>query len=102
MRLFATYRSASSIWEFSMERPISLAIGAMALLLAPGGSLAQSGKITEAAGGYTFEEAAEENSATSDFHSADGHLTFAVVTQTAGNGFFDASAAAIGGEELVK
>ena len=72
-----------------MERPISLAIGAMALLLAPGGSLAQSGKITEAAGGYTFEEAAEENSATSDFHSADGHLTFAVVTQTAGNGFFD-------------
>ena len=26
---------------------------------------------------------------TKDFHSADGHLTFAIVTHTAGNGFFD-------------
>ena len=30
-----------------------------------------------------------EHPATKNFHSADGHLTFAIVTQTAGNGFFD-------------
>ncbi len=30
-----------------------------------------------------------ETEATKNFHSADGHLTFAIVTHTAGNGFFD-------------
>jgi simple sugar transport system substrate-binding protein len=49
----------------------------------------QSGVLTQAVGGYSFEEAAEEHPDTKNFHSADGHLTFAVVTQTAGNGFFD-------------
>jgi simple sugar transport system substrate-binding protein len=40
-------------------------------------------------GGYTWEEAAQEAPGTKDFHSADGQLTFALVTHTAGNGFFD-------------
>jgi hypothetical protein len=43
----------------------------------------------KAVGGYTFEDAAKEADGTKDFHSADGHLTFAIVTHTAGNGFFD-------------
>ena len=48
-----------------------------------------SGTISKAVGGYSFEDAAKEAAGTKDFHSADGHLTFAIVTHTAGNGFFD-------------
>jgi simple sugar transport system substrate-binding protein len=48
-----------------------------------------AGSLTKAVGGYTFEEAAKEAEGTKNFHSADGHLTFAIVTHTAGNGFFD-------------
>src|SRR5687768_12319167 len=66
----------------------SASIGAMAALL-PAGAYAQEGTVAKAVGGYTFEEAAKENPETKNFHSADGHLTFAVVTHTAGNGFFD-------------
>jgi simple sugar transport system substrate-binding protein len=40
-------------------------------------------------GGYSFEEAAKASEATKNFNSADGRLTFAIVTHTAGNGFFD-------------
>jgi simple sugar transport system substrate-binding protein len=60
-------------------------------LLAGGttGVLAQAGGIDQAVGGYSFEEAAKEAPETKDFHSADGKLTFAIVTHTAGNGFFD-------------
>jgi len=63
---------------------------ALAALLAPA-ALAQSGggTINKAVGGYTFEDAAKESPQTKNFHSADGHLTFAIVTHTAGNGFFD-------------
>ena len=50
---------------------------------------AQSGSVEKAVGGYSFEDAAKEAAGTKDFHSADGHLTFAIVTHTAGNGFFD-------------
>src|SRR5688572_1864257 len=50
---------------------------------------AQTSGLTQAVGGYSFAEAAEEHPDTKNFHSADGHLTFAIVTQTAGNGFFD-------------
>jgi simple sugar transport system substrate-binding protein len=50
---------------------------------------AQSGGVERAVGGYSFEDAAKEHPDTKNFHSADGHLTFAIVTQTAGNGFFD-------------
>ena len=52
-------------------------------------ALAQSGTIGKAVGGYSFEEAAKEDPNTKNFHSNDGVLTFAIVTHTAGNGFFD-------------
>src|ERR671924_105515 len=66
----------------------SASIGAMAVLLSAG-AYAQEGTVAKAVGGYTFEEAAKEHPDTKNFHSADGHLTFAIVTHTAGNGFFD-------------
>src|SRR5262245_25610382 len=51
--------------------------------------LAQSGSVDKAVGGYSFEDAAKEAEGTKNFHSNDGVLTFAIVTHTAGNGFFD-------------
>src|SRR6202008_1743693 len=62
---------------------------AAALLLGVSNAVAQSGSVEKAVGGYSFEDAAKEATGTKDFHSADGHLTFAIVTHTAGNGFFD-------------
>ncbi len=53
------------------------------------GALAQSGSVSKAVGGYSFEEAAKEAPGTKNFNSADGQLTIAIVTHTAGNGFFD-------------
>jgi simple sugar transport system substrate-binding protein len=50
---------------------------------------AQSGVLNKAVGGYSFEDAAKEAPTTKDFNSKDGKLTFAVITHTAGNGFFD-------------
>jgi simple sugar transport system substrate-binding protein len=52
-------------------------------------AIAQSGLLEKAVGGYSFAEAAKEAPETKDFNSADGKLTFAIVTHTAGNGFFD-------------
>ena len=50
------------------------------------GAMAQSGAINKAVGGYSFEDAAKESPAT----KKDGKpLTFAIITHTAGNGFFD-------------
>jgi simple sugar transport system substrate-binding protein len=49
----------------------------------------QTGLLQRAVGGYTFDQAAKEAPQTKNFHSADGKLTFAIVTHTAGNGFFD-------------
>jgi simple sugar transport system substrate-binding protein len=66
----------------------SLAFGAAAAFVATG-AFAQSGTISKAVGGYTFEDAAKESPDTKKFHSDDGKLTFAIVTHTAGNGFFD-------------
>ncbi|HSE74599.1 MAG TPA: substrate-binding domain-containing protein, partial [Dongiaceae bacterium] len=66
----------------------SASIGAMAALLSAG-AYAQEGTVAKAVGGYTFEDAAKEAPDTKNFHSADGHLTFAIITHTAGNGFFD-------------
>jgi simple sugar transport system substrate-binding protein len=71
-----------------MRKLSSLAVGA-ALICAAADAEAQSGSLENAVAGYSFEEAAREHPDTRNFHSADGHLTFAVVTQTAGNGFFD-------------
>jgi len=63
----------------------------VAAVLAAGttGAFAQSGSVDQAVGGYSFEEAAQEAPGTKDFNSNDGVLTFAIVTHTAGNGFFD-------------
>ena len=49
-------------------------------------AFAQSGAINKAVGGYSFEDAAKEAATT----KKDGKpLTFAIITHTAGNGFFD-------------
>ena len=53
-----------------------------------GGSAVAQG-IDQAVGGYSWADAAKEADGTKNFHSADGKLTFALVTHTAGNGFFD-------------
>src|SRR6185436_11812850 len=66
----------------------SVSLAVLAASFATGAS-AQEGTLAKAVGGYTFEDAAKEADATKNFHSADGHLTFAIVTHTAGNGFFD-------------
>lgn len=63
-------------------------ISALALLAA-GATAVSAQALDKAVGGYSFADAAKEAPATKDFHSADGHLTFAIVTHTAGNGFFD-------------
>ncbi|MDO8304102.1 MAG: substrate-binding domain-containing protein, partial [Sedimentisphaerales bacterium] len=62
---------------------------ALAALLSNPASSQDNGTVSKAVGGYSFEDAAKEAPGTKDFHSADGHLTFAIVTHTAGNGFFD-------------
>jgi simple sugar transport system substrate-binding protein len=67
--------------------PVTLATAGV-LMLAPQ-AFAQSGSVERAVGGYTFEEAAQESPDTKNFSSNDGVLTFAIVTHTAGNGFFD-------------
>src|SRR4051794_17424379 len=73
-----------------MKYVIPLAASAAALCLGTSGAFAQAtGTINKAVGGYTFEQAAKESPDTKNFHSKDGHLTFAIVTHTAGNGFFD-------------
>jgi len=65
-------------------------IGACALIAgSASAALAQSGSVASAVGGYSFTDAAKEAPGTKNFHSNDGVLTFAIVTHTAGNGFFD-------------
>ncbi|HVI36585.1 MAG TPA: substrate-binding domain-containing protein [Gaiellales bacterium] len=67
-------------------------LGASAVALAigtSGAAMAQSGALSKAVGGYSFEDAVKEAPGTKDFHSKDGKLTFAIITHTAGNGFFD-------------
>ena len=71
-----------------MQWKLSLLAAASISLFATG-ALAQSGSVAKAVGGYSFDEAAKEAPGTKNFNSADGQLTFAIVTHTAGNGFFD-------------
>jgi len=66
----------------------TLALGTAAVFAASG-AFAQSGSVAKAVGGYSFDDAAKEAEGTKNFHSNDGVLTFAIVTHTAGNGFFD-------------
>lgn len=66
------------------------AVSAVALTAAcVSATMAQSGGLDKAVGGYSFEDAAKASADTADFNSKDGKLTFAIVTHTAGNGFFD-------------
>ena len=65
-------------------------LGVAAIVAATGfwssGAFAQTGSINKAVGGYTWEDAAKEAPTT----KKDGKpLTFAIITHTAGNGFFD-------------
>src|SRR5919109_3189463 len=79
----------NKIREETMRKLLaSASVAAMAALLSAS-AFAQEGTVAKAVGGYTFQEAAKEAPETKNFHSADGHLTFAVITHTAGNGFFD-------------
>ena len=64
----------------------SLALG---VALVSGPVAAQQGVLSRAVGGYSFDEAAKESPTTKNFNSRDGRLTFAIITHTAGNGFFD-------------
>jgi simple sugar transport system substrate-binding protein len=66
-----------------------LAGAAVAALMIASPAFAQSGALSSAVGGYSFEDAAKPSPDTANFHSKDGVLTFAIVTHTAGNGFFD-------------
>lgn len=65
------------------------AILAASAMLVGTQAFAQGGMLDTAVGGYSFEEAAAEAEGTKSFNSDDGRLTFAIVTHTAGNGFFD-------------
>lgn len=66
------------------------AVSAVALTAAcVSATMAQSGSLDKAVGGYSFEDAAKASPDTANFNSNDGKLTFAIVTHTAGNGFFD-------------
>ena len=66
----------------------STIVGVATLLAAP--AWAQStGTVSKAVGGYSFDEAAKGSPDTKNHRSNDGKLTFAIVTHTAGNGFFD-------------
>src|SRR5688572_4368538 len=72
-----------------MRMVLSSAVLSAALLAGISGAFAQSGALDRAVGGYTFEEAAKPSPDTLNFNNSDGKLTFAIVTHTAGNGFFD-------------
>jgi simple sugar transport system substrate-binding protein len=70
-------------------KKLMIAAAVAAALGCAGNAFAQSGTLGKAVGGYTFDDAAKEAAATKDFHSKKGKLTFAIITHTAGNGFFD-------------
>jgi simple sugar transport system substrate-binding protein len=70
----------------AMKSIVYFGVATLAACLWGTGASAQSGAINKAVGGYSFEEAAKESPAT----KKDGKpLTFAIITHTAGNGFFD-------------
>lgn len=66
-----------------------IAVAVAAALGLAGNAFAQSGTLGKAVGGYSFDDAAKESPDTKNFHSHKGKLTFAIITHTAGNGFFD-------------
>jgi simple sugar transport system substrate-binding protein len=69
-----------------MKRGLGVVAIVAASCLWSSGVFAQSGAINKAVGGYTWEDASKEAPTT----KKDGKpLTFAIITHTAGNGFFD-------------
>ena len=72
-----------------MKHLLIAAAVAAGLSLGAGAARAQSGVLNKAVGGYSFDAAAKESPDTKNFHSHKGKLTFAIITHTAGNGFFD-------------
>ena len=69
-----------------MRNIVYLGVATALACLWGSGASAQSGAINKAVGGYSFEDAAKEAPTT----KKDGKpLTFAIITHTAGNGFFD-------------
>jgi len=73
-----------------MKTTMLMAAGfAVACLTATAASAQTTGTVAKAVGGYDFNAAAKPDPNTPNFHSKDGKLTFAIVTHTAGNGFFD-------------
>ena len=65
---------------------ISLAFG---LGLSHPSSAQVAGGVDQTVGGTPFSKAAKPSPDTANFHSNDGKLTFAIISHTAGNGFFD-------------
>ena len=65
---------------------VSLALG---LGLSHSASAQVAGGVDQTVGGTPFTKAAESSPDTANFHSNDGKLTFAIISHTAGNGFFD-------------
>ena len=72
-----------------MKKALGFLLAGVAAVALVSTAHAQSGSVSKAVSGYSFEDAAKPADTTKDFHSADGQLTFAIVTHTAGNGFFD-------------
>ncbi len=70
----------------TMKTCTIVAAAAAGLALGVATAHAQSGTISKAVGGYSFEDAAKEAPTTKKNGKP---LTFAIVTHTAGNGFFD-------------
>ena len=69
-----------------MQRPLTLAALSAIVALSGSAALAQTGALSKAVGGYSFDDAAKEAATT----KKDGKpLTFAIVTHAAGGGFFD-------------
>jgi simple sugar transport system substrate-binding protein len=69
-----------------MRKGFGVAAAAAAAGLWSFGAFAQVGAINKAVGGYSFEDAAKEAPTT---RKNGKPLTFAIITHTAGNGFFD-------------
>ena len=69
-----------------MRKGFGVAAAAAAVCLWSFAASAQVGAINKAVGGYSFEDAAKEAPTT---RKNGKPLTFAIITHTAGNGFFD-------------
>jgi simple sugar transport system substrate-binding protein len=74
--------------EFSMHKRLIIATGLLALGIA-GAQSTKPESIRIGPGGIDFDKAAGVNVAAKNFRSKDGILTIAIVTHTAGNGFFN-------------